>query len=131
MQRYYQSLGFNASMYFYDIVCGAVIKTYHFQLREIARYLRLTKMAAYEPTHSNSFRFAFPDEKAIQFCLFYVVPIMIGLKVLNASKYTDFVEGHDYTSLLDISKSVPERVFDQLLDRNETYSKKEDQQGKK
>lgn len=131
MQRYYQSLGFNASMYFYDIVCGAVIKTYHFQLREIARYLRLTKMAAYEPTHSNSFRFAFPDEKAIQFCLFYVVPIMIGLKVLNASKYTDFVEGHDYTSLLDISKSVPERVFDQLLDRNETYSKKEEQQGKK
>lgn len=127
MQRYYQSLGFNGSNYIYDIVCDAVIKKYHFELREIARYLRLTKIAAYKPTHSNSFAFSFSDGQALQFCLFYVVPIMVGLKVLNVSKYTEFVEGRDYTPLLDISKAVPERIFDQLLDRNETYLKREEQ----
>lgn len=131
MQKYYQSLGFFDRNYYYDMVCDAVIKTYHFELREIARYLRLTKLAAYEPTHSSSYHFSFADGKAVQFCLFYVVPIMIGLKVLNASKYTEFVEGRDYTPLLDVSKTVYARIFDQLLDRNETYSKKEEQQGKK
>ena len=131
MQKYYQSLGFFDRDYYYDMVCDAVIKTYHFELREIARYLRLTKIAAYEPTHSSSYHFSFADGKAVQFCLYYVVPIMIGLKVLNASKYTEFVEGRDYTPLLDVSKTVYARIFDRLLDGNETYSKREEQQGKK
>ena len=131
MQKYYQSLGFFESNYYYDIVCGAVIKAYHFGLREIAKYLRLTKIAAYEPTHSSSsFEFSFADGRAIQFCLFYVVPIMIGLKILDARKYTSFIQGTDGTPLLEISRFVSVHTFGKLLGVDETYSEKEAQQGK-
>lgn len=38
LERYYQSLNFYNFHYTYDIACDAVIKAYHFELREIAKY---------------------------------------------------------------------------------------------
>ncbi len=35
-QKFYTSINFNNSHYTYDIVCDAVIRAYHFELREVA-----------------------------------------------------------------------------------------------
>lgn len=121
LQGYYSSLDFNDSYYTYDIVCGEVIKAYHFGLREIAKYLRLTKIAAYAPTHDNSYNFSFSEGKALQFCLLYIIPIMIGLKTSDTKRYAEFIEGRDHTPLVEIANALKIRIFDELLDRNETY----------
>lgn len=131
IQKYCYSLGFSESSYYYDVVCGAVIKAYDFGLREIAKYLRLTKIAAYKPTHDNSFSFPFSDGRAILFCLSYVIPIMIGLKISDTSKYKNFIEGKDFTPLIEISGLVSIHAFGRLLDQDETYFEKDTQQGKK
>jgi hypothetical protein len=129
LKRYYQSLNFNDSYYTYDIVCGAVIKAYHFELREIAKYLRLTKIAAYEPTHeSRKYDFSFSDGRGLQYGLVYVVPIMIGLKICDSCRYSDFINGKDYTPLLEVSNCLRESFFDNLL--SETESFKENDEGK-
>ncbi len=121
LQGYYSSLNFNDSYYTYDIVCNAVIRVYHFELREIAKYLRLTKIAAYAPTHDSSYSFVFSDGNALQFCLLYIIPIMIGLKTFDTKRYTEFIEGRDYTPLIEIANELKIRMFDELLNRNETY----------
>lgn len=121
LQRFYQSLGFSDGYYVFDTVCGAVIKAYHFELREIAKYLRLTKVAAYDPTHNNRYHFGFSDEKGLQFCLLFITPIMMGLKVQSMQRYTDFIEGRNHMPLIEIARVLPSRIFDQLLTRGETY----------
>ena len=122
LKRYYQSLNFDNSSYTYDIVCDAVIKAYHFELREIAKYLRLTKIAAFEPTRENNkYDFSFPDERGLQYGLMYVVPIMIGLKICDSCRYGDFVNGKDYTPLLEVSDCLKDDHFDWLLSRTESF----------
>lgn len=129
LNRYYQSLNFSDLHYTYDIVCDTVIKAYHFELREIAKYLRLTKIAAYEPTHeSKKYDFSFPDGRGIQFGLIYVVPIMIGLKICDSRRYSDFINGKDYTPLLEVSDSLRESFFYSLLSRTESFE--ENSEGK-
>ena len=125
LQGYYSSLNFNDSHYTYDIVCGAVIKAYHFELREIAKYLRFTKIAAYAPTHGNFYHFRSPEGMALHFCLLYIIPIMIGLNIYDTKKYTEFIGGRDYTPLVEIAKAQKMQIFDELLNQNETYDVQE------
>lgn len=126
LQKYYESLNFSDTHYTYDIVCGAVIKTFKFELREIAKYLRLTRVAAYDPTHNgHRYDFGFSDGMAIQFGLLYIIPIMIGLKIHDSKKYKDFINGKDYTPLVDVSNCLKIHFFENLLRSNETYDEKE------
>ncbi len=129
LKRYYQSLNFNNSYYTYDIVCDAVIKAYHFELREIAKYLRLTKFAAYEPTHESSkYDFSFSDGRGLRYGLTYIVPIMIGLKICDTRRYSDFINGRDYTPLLEVCGCLRDGFFDGMLSRTESF--KENDEGK-
>ena len=52
--QYHNQIGLQNSRHFYDQVCQAVIRTYKFSLRETAKFFRLAKTAAYEPTHRGS-----------------------------------------------------------------------------
>lgn len=125
LQYFYQSLNFSDRRYKFDIVCSAVIKVYHLELREIAKYIHLTKIAAYAPTHNHFYPFNFAEEQAIQFCLLYVIPIIIGLKVSDAQKYTDFIEGRDYSPLIEVANAVNAHLFEELLNQDETYNAKD------
>lgn len=108
------------------MVCSAVIKAYHFELREVARYLRLARIAAYEPTHSEKYQFTLPDGRALQFALHCIVPIMLGLKVSDMERYNDFIEGRDHTPLLELAKVLGMRYFEELLTKDETFDEEEE-----
>lgn len=124
--KFYQSINFENSYYTFDIVCNAVIENYDLQLREIAKFIRLAKIAAYEPTHeSRKFKFLFSDGKAKQFCLIYIVPIMIGLKICNINLYDKFVSGNDYTPLIEVMNKFQHHNFNDLLNSDETFDEKE------
>ena len=120
LKKYYQSIEFNDEMYVFDTVCSTIINAYHFELREIAKFLRLAKTAAHDPTHSNK-EFLFPDGKAKLFMLMYVVPITLALKIRDLRRYSDFIQGKDHTPLLEILNALPFFHFNELLSTNETY----------
>lgn len=88
------------------MVCNTVINAYHFELREISKYLHFAKIATYNATHDNN-DFHFPNEKAIRFCMIYIVPIMIGLIIHDTQRYLDFVEGRDSSPLFEIAERIP------------------------
>lgn len=121
-KKYFNSINFNDSRYLYDIVCSTVIDYFDFSLREIGKYICLAKIAAEAPTHdSNKYNFYFSDDKAKLFCLMYIVPVMIGLKIFNTNQYNAFISGKDCTPLIGIVNRFENHNFEALLNHNETF----------
>lgn len=123
LTQYYQKIGLNNANYVYEEICKAVIKANNFQLREIAKYYRIAKVAAYKPTHDNRYHFGFSEEKALQFCLLCVVPIMIGTRISSIEWYNAFIQGKDNSPLLKIMESgeLGINMCSSLLGQGETY----------
>ena len=64
---------------------------------------------------------SFGEGKAIRFCLNCIVPIMIGLKLIDSTRYEKFIQGTDKSPLLDFSDSETIRRFNGMLSREETF----------
>lgn len=123
MEKFYQSMNFSKSSFVYDSVAFKVIEKYHFSLREISKYLRLIKIAGYDAAHNNKYDFSFSDGNAKRFSLLMLVPIMLGLKINDMSRYTDFVQGRDHTPLIEILEDgdIGMNMCSALLNSKETY----------
>ena len=95
-------------------------------MREIAKFIRLTRIAAFNPTHDGAkYNFAFPDGRATQFCLLYIVPIIMGLSVYNRNEYEMFINGKNSTPLIDLLSDEKDYLFKSLLEHNETFNNNE------
>lgn len=124
MEKFYSEIGLE-SRYYVDIVTKRIINMYNFELREITRFYSQIKAAVYEPTHdSEKYDFMFPDGKGRQIILIYIVPLLIGLKIADISKYDNFINGRDIEplkELLDIDED--NRLLGNMLNRDETFEK--------
>lgn len=130
MRKYMEKIGLYKGDYVYETVCRAVIEVFHFELREIEKFYRIAKIAAYMPTHNRRFSYAFPEEKATWFCFITFVPIMIGLKVSNHERYEAFIQGRDASPLFDIlidKKFLDSSILSMLLvkSQNEVFIESE------
>ena len=122
MSLYYREIGLENGACVYKAVCKSVIAYYNFGLREIEKYYRMAKIAAYKVTHSN-FHFHAYDEEALKFSTFFIVPIIIGLRMTDVSLYHDFITGKNPAPLIDIlgNGAMVSGFFAQLLDSSETF----------
>lgn len=124
---FYREIGLESS-YVLEKICRKVIDTYGMEMREATRFYRQVKTAAYKPTHeSKKWDFSFPDGKGKQFLLLYVVPILVGLKIVDISLYNEFVCGKNSKPLMDIYKDSDkgEWLVARLLNRNESFEEEE------
>lgn len=130
----------------YDKICMKVAEYFSFSLRETERYMRLIRIAAYGVSSEGGL---FSEGKARQFARLYIVPIMIGLGMVDAKVYGEFVAGNrtdllceilltsaDYINLhwlgvtdkiapddiSDTIKSQLEKVYDALFGKHNDYS---------
>ena len=127
---FYRKMGLESS-YVLEKVCRKVIEVFNMELREATRFYRQVKTAAYEPTHeSRKWEFSFSDGKGRQLIIMYIVPILVGLKIVNISLYDEFVNGKTAKPLMDMYKKseVGKWLAERLLNRDETY---EEVEGKK
>ena len=126
MEKFYSEIGLK-SIYYVDIVTKRIINMYNFELREITRFYSQIKAAVYEPTHdSEKYDFMFPDGKGRQIILIYIVPLLIGLKIADISKYDQFINGHNsepLKELLDFDND--NRLLENMLNRDESFTKEE------
>lgn len=126
MEKFYSQIGLE-SRYYVDIVTKRVINMFNFELREITRFYSQVKAAVYEPTHdSQKFDFSFPHGKGRHVILMYIVPLLIGLKIADISKYDDFINGRDIEplkELLDVDEE--NRLLENMLNRDESFEKEE------
>lgn len=124
---FYRQMGLN-SRYVLEKVCRKVIEVYNMELREATRFYRHVKTATYEPTHeSGKWDFSFSDGKGRQLLLMYIVPLLVGLKIVNISLYNEFINGENAKPLMDMYKDTElgNWLVERLLNRNESYEQEE------
>ena len=122
MTRYYQEIGLDNGTWVFESVCKAVARYYSFGLREIEKFYRTAKIAAYKPTHSSSFS-GFSDGNGLTVGLCLFVPIIIGLRMVDTTQYYDFINGRNSKPLIEIvgDGDFGRGICAMLLERNETY----------
>lgn len=119
---FYREMGLESS-YVLEKICRKVIDTYNMELREATRFYRQVKTAAYGPTHeSRKWDFSFSEGKGKQLLLMYIVPILVGLKIVDITLYNNFVCGRSSKPLMDIYKDSDsgEWLVSGLLNRDES-----------
>ena len=126
LDKFYSKFGLE-SRYYVDIVTKRVIKMFNFELREITRFYLQVKAAVYEPTHNSSkYDFSFSDGKGRHIILVYIVPLLIGLKIADISKYDDFINGRDIEPLIKLFDMDEEnRLLENMLNHDESFEKAE------
>ena len=125
MENYYRMIGLENGSWVYESVCKAVIDYCDFGLREIEKYYRMAKIAAFNPTHNNSY-YGFSDGNGLQFSLSIILPIIIGLRMKDFDLYNQFVTGENVEPLIDImgDGTIANAFCNGLLERGETYDKR-------
>lgn len=125
MKDYYLNIGLAHGHYVFDGVCKDIIEMYHFSFRETTKFLQMAFIALYKPTHDNHMRFGFMDEKARDFCLLCIAPLIIGLRIKSQSQYSAFISGYDSSPLHDLFSycNSLSGLKNQLLTEQETYKK--------
>ena len=96
-----------------------MIKNYHFELREIEKYIFINGLVR----KIEVYNYYMGD--AMQFCFYYIVPIMIGLKIHDENRYVDFIVGRDSKPMLDQSDALSFNFFSILLNNNETFDSRQ------
>ena len=123
MQKFYAEIGMDSSRYYVDSVMEQIVDMFHFELREITRFYTQVKAAAYEVTHDSSkYDFDFPHEKGNRFILLCVVPLIIGLKIADTSRYDSFIKGEDFTPLTELFDVEDTKlILSEALDHKESF----------
>ena len=126
LEKFYSQIGLESS-YYIDSVIKQVIKMFNFQLREITRLYSQVKAAVYEPTHdSTKYRFSFSDGNGRYIILVYIVPLLIGLKIADISRYDNFINGRDWQPLKELFAMDEESYcLGEMLNRNESFQEEE------
>ena len=118
--RFFNTMDFNID-YTIDDVYRRSISYFDFSMRETCKVIRISKMAAYDYTHGkNNLRFGH------QFCLMYILPIMISLKLFDTNKYNEFIKGNYPKPFIEILAPLAHLNFHNLFDSNETMLENED-----
>ncbi len=103
LDKYYANIGFELNENMFNYVCASVINKYQFEMRNIAKYIRLAKIAVPKSVRKGDM-LCIPEISASYIYQVYVIPIMIGLKLTDAERFENFVNGKDCTPLLDFQK---------------------------
>ncbi len=101
MEQYYHSLGMNHFSNLYDATCKAVIEYFAFDLREIAKFFHMRKIAALKIAYSNR-TISFPEDNGLHLSTCLMVPLMMGLKMVDVTLYSEFIAGKNPQPLLNL-----------------------------
>ena len=84
----------------------------------------------YNKIYKREYYISDPYDNAVQFSLTRVLPIMLGLKISNQTRYTSFIQGEDSSPLHEVFKNntLVTRLCSSLLSRNETYWETQNEQ---
>lgn len=122
MTRYYQEIGLDNGTCVFERVCKEVARHYSFGLRETEKFYRIAKIAAYTPTHNYSYT-GYSEGNGLTVGLFLFVPIIIGLRMVDAVLYYDFINGKNAKPLIEImgDGKFARGICNMLLEDNEIY----------
>ena len=118
LDKYYEAIHFEDVNTLHGVTADAVIKYYHFELREITRYLQALEMI--QPYSYYGTRHAHHNDIITRVSFIYIIPIMVGLRMHDPIKYENFIDGKDWSPLLEIIKDYNvSRMLDSIFTNSE------------
>jgi hypothetical protein len=125
--RYFEKIGLDNDMFFFEIVCKAIIKRFSFGLREAEKFYRTAKIAAYEQTREKRTN-GFSEKTGMQFIFCFIVPLLIALRMRSISQYNQFIAGKDPNPMLELVSAEDDDIAQSykhfLQGENETFIEK-------
>lgn len=131
MGRYLSQFGIVGYSNVREKVCKEVIRQLDMSMREIIKYVQMSKAGAYEYTDGKAGEsadfYSVDNGHALLFELCIVAPIALGLKITNMQEYNSFVNGNDSKWLNNIllSDALGTSYVSSLLDKDEAYQEME------
>lgn len=124
LEQFYNEMGLDSS-YYVELVTRRIINMFHFELREITRFYTQVKAAVYDATHENDkYDFSFFSGNGRHAILVYIVPLLIALKMVDITKYNNFVNGVDGTPLQELFSSEElNHILKYMLNNGESFDK--------
>ncbi len=120
-KSYYFSIGCDDSTYVFDSMCKHVADTLNLSLRERGKFLMQARIAAYKPTHSGNSWALSDEDLGVEYAYLYILPVMIGLRMSDLSKYNRFILGEEEDFFADTFLRINNRDFKTLLNSDEAY----------
>ena len=116
----YKHLKFNDRDWVYDANCTQVAKQLGFSLREVERYLRLTRIAHKASSH---WQHAQSSGNAGEMLLYlYIVPLLIGLSMSDMDMYSEFAKGRNCGHLVELLRNSESFYKEDMLAQGEEFS---------
>lgn len=114
-----------------DFLCKVIIKKFNFEYRETVKFYTMVNMACGTKVNAQGNYIYTSTGRAFDFCLTYVAPVLIALKLKDESKYRDFIDGNNGEPLYDIldNNGLFQMMFNDLLNNNETFDPQNNSKG--
>lgn len=112
MERYYQSIELHDNSFIFERACRIVIRYFNLTMREVEKFYRMAKIVSFRISHSNAVLWT-GEENAQFFCLTYIVPVMIGLRMSDLSRYDSFLKGTEGEALISVltDADISHKIF--------------------
>ena len=114
LKKFYKLVEFESNSTWYSSINIAVMNTFHFELREISKYLMQVKMATWK-NWVNLLGGYHCSHEGIKYATMIFAPTIIALRIYDSEKYRRFLNGEDSSPLIDVFNNCPDAKF--ILER--------------
>ena len=107
LSKYYSSIGIDNKKSTYELVCLDFISNYNLSLREIPKYLRMVDLIMADVPYLESIPIgnSYLKQRGNIYSLYLILPILIGLKMIDLDLYENFINGEDESCLIKVFKN--------------------------
>jgi len=104
ISRFMEYLGLHRNSYFFNEIIFEIINKYNFSMRDCIRYYQSADIV--EEFVNTSSEFGFKDDKGRQLIRIILLPMLLGIKIIDLKKYLDIIKGNDFNSFFEIINKI-------------------------
>lgn len=123
LDNYYNKIGLG-DYYYYDYTIRTVISSFHLELRDIIRFISVSQLIKDTIKKiPNMIHWDMDQRDTLTFCGFFVVPIMVGINIVQPELYGKFIRGGEEHLFVTTIKNLNQHdmLGTILLSNKETF----------
>lgn len=125
MQKFFAKIGLG-SYYYIETVIKRVIRMFNLEMRECSKFYSQVDTAVLQSIKMNKNVEGLCSEgRGKQLIITYIVPLLIGLRIADVSKYNDFIYGRDSEPLKELFEMEDDFKLEDMLNYNESFETEE------
>lgn len=113
VDKYFNAICFNSNDLVAD-VCKAVVSKLDFSMRQAERFSKIVKIGIYNNRYYKN-NPIWEEDRAKFVMMANIAPLVIGLRMADADKYRDFIDGRDSSFLHEIYAGDNKNLVDHFM----------------